>query len=173
MSECFFFKLCTSILLSIIVPQSEDIVLMTPEQFKKQYNIIAKTLHEVMKINTSSKSVTVKELTSGTEFEEKYDVLVLSLGASPLVPSSIKGTDKPYVFTVRNVADIKKIDDYIQAKNVKDIAVIGAGYIGMEVAENFKLAGKNVTLVEKLNQVVALLITIWLNSCIKNFMIKA
>ncbi|WP_024469433.1 NAD(P)/FAD-dependent oxidoreductase, partial [Treponema pedis] len=141
--------------LSRIVPKSENLVLMSPEQFKKQYNIIAKTSHEVIKINAKAKTVTVKDLASGKEFEESYDTLVLSPGASPLVPKSIKGADKPHVFTVRNVVDIKKIDDYIQANNVNDIAVIGAGYIGVETAENLRLAGKNVALVEKLNQVVA------------------
>ncbi|MGF7108531.1 FAD-dependent oxidoreductase [Treponema pedis] len=141
--------------LSRIVPKSENLVLMSPEQFKKQYNIIAKTSHEVIKINAKAKTVTVKDLASGKEFEESYDTLVLSPGASPLVPKSIKGADKPHVFTVRNVVDIKKIDDYIQTNNVNDIAVIGAGYIGVETAENLRLAGKNVALVEKLNQVVA------------------
>jgi len=141
--------------LSRIVPESEKLVLMSPEQFKKQYNIIAKTLHEVIKINAAVKTVTVKDLNSGKEFEESYDVLVLSPGAAPVVPRSIAGYDKPHVFTVRNVVDIKKLDDYVTANNVKDIAVIGAGFIGIEVAENFKIAGKNVSLVEKLPQVMA------------------
>ncbi len=150
-----FSNCCLPFFLSRMVSASENLVLMTPEQFKKQYNIIAKTSHEVLKVNASAKTVTVKDLTSGKEFEESYDVLVLSPGASPIVPSSIKGADKPHVFTVRNVVDIKAIDDYVQAKGVKNIAVIGAGFIGMEVAENFSLAGKKVSLVEKLNQVMA------------------
>nr|WP_253677632.1 FAD-dependent oxidoreductase [Treponema sp. OMZ 788] len=141
--------------LSRIVPESEDLVLMTPEQFKKQYNIIAKTSHEVLSVDPSKKTVKVKDLNAGKEFEESYDVLVLSPGAAPVVPRAILGHDKPHVFTVRNVVDIKKLDDYVTAHNVKDIAVIGAGFIGIEVAENFKLAGKNVSLVEKLPQVMA------------------
>ena len=150
-----FSNCCLPFFLSRMVSASENLVLMTPEQFKKQYNIIAKTSHEVLKVNAATKTVTVKDLTSGKEFEESYDVLVLSPGASPIVPSSIKGADKPHVFTVRNVVDIKAIDDYVQAKGVKNIAVIGAGFIGMEVAENFSLAGKKVSLVEKLNQVMS------------------
>lgn len=150
-----FSNCCLPFFLSRMVSASENLVLMTPEQFKKQYNIIAKTSHEVLKVNAAEKTVTVKDLTSGKEFEESYDVLVLSPGASPIVPSSIKGADKPHVFTVRNVVDIKAIDDYVQSKGVKNIAVIGAGFIGMEVAENFSLAGKKVSLVEKLNQVMA------------------
>ena len=150
-----FSNCCLPFFLSRMVSASENLVLMTPNQFKKQYNIIAKTSHEVLKVNAATKTVTVKDLTSGKEFEESYDVLVLSPGASPIVPSSIKGADKPHVFTVRNVVDIKVIDDYVQAKGVKNIAVIGAGFIGMEVAENFSLAGKKVSLVEKLNQVMS------------------
>ena len=150
-----FSNCCLPFFLSRMVPASENLVLMTPEQFKKQYNIIAKTSHEVLKVNAAAKTVTVKDLTSGKEFEEAYDVLVLSPGASPIVPASVKGHDKPHVFTVRNVVDIKKIDDYVQANKIDDIAVIGAGFIGMEVAENFRLAGKNVSLVEKLDQVMA------------------
>lgn len=150
-----FSNCCLPFFLSRMVSASENLVLMMPEQFKKQYNIIAKTSHEVLKVNAAEKTVTVKDLTSGKEFEESYDVLVLSPGASPIVPSSIKGADKPHVFTVRNVVDIKAIDDYVQSKGVKNIAVIGAGFIGMEVAENFSLAGKKVSLVEKLNQVMA------------------
>lgn len=150
-----FSNCCLPFFLSRMVPASENLVLMTPEQFKKQYNIIAKTSHEVLKVNAAAKTVTVKDLTSGKEFEEAYDVLVLSPGASPIVPASVKGHDKPHVFTVRNVVDIKKIDDYVQANKIDDIAVIGAGFIGMEVAENFRLAGKNVSLVEKLEQVMA------------------
>ena len=150
-----FSNCCLPFFLSRMVPASEKLVLMTPEQFKKQYNIIAKTSHEVLKVNAAAKTVTVKDLVSGKEFEEAYDVLVLSPGASPIVPASVKGHDKPHVFTVRNVVDIKKIDDYVQANKIDDIAVIGAGFIGMEVAENFRLAGKNVSLVEKLDQVMA------------------
>ena len=150
-----FSNCCLPFFLSRMVPASENLVLMTPEQFKKQYNIIAKTSHEVLKVNAAAKTVTVKDLVSGKEFEEAYDMLVLSPGASPIVPASVKGHDKPHVFTVRNVVDIKKIDDYVQANKIDDIAVIGAGFIGMEVAENFRLAGKNVSLVEKLDQVMA------------------
>lgn len=150
-----FSNCCLPFFLSKMVPASENLVLMTPEQFKKQYNIIAKTSHEVIKVNAAAKTVTVKDLALGKEFDESYDVLVLSPGASPIVPASVKGADKPHVFIVRNVVDIKKIDDYVKAKDIENIAVIGAGFIGMEVAENFKLAGKNVSLVEKLNQVMA------------------
>ena len=138
--------------LSRIVKESGDLVLMSPEQFKKQYNIVAKTSHEVFKVNAAQKTVTVKDLSSGKEFDESYDTLVLSPGASPLMPRAISGIEQSHVFSVRNVVDIKKIDDYVTEHSVNDIVVVGGGFIGIEVAENFKLAGKNVTLVEKLDQ---------------------
>ena len=112
-----FSNCCLPFFLSKMVPASENLVLMTPEQFKKQYNIIAKTSHEVIKVNAAAKTVTVKDLALGKEFDESYDVLVLSPGASPIVPASVKGADKPHVFIVRNVVDIKKIDDYVKANS--------------------------------------------------------
>ncbi len=141
--------------LSRIVPKSENLVLMSPEKFKKQYNIIAKTSHEVLSIDPSQKKVRVKNLTSNEEFDETYDSLVLCPGASPIAPRAIEGVDKPHVFTVRNVADIRNLDNYIKEHNIDKIAVIGGGFIGLEVAENLGLNNKNVTLIEKLNQVLA------------------
>ena len=141
--------------LSKIVPKSENLVLMNPERFKKQYNITAKTCHEVIRINVARKTVRVKDLNSGNEFDESYDVLILSPGAFPIVPKSISGSNKPHVFTVRNVTDISRIDDYINTHGVEDVAVVGGGFIGVEVAENLRLAGKNVSLIEKMNQVLA------------------
>lgn len=141
--------------LSKIVPKAEKLVLMNPEQFKNQYNITAKTYHEVIRINTADKTVRVKDLHSGNEFDESYDVLILSPGAYPLVPQSILGSNKPHVFTVRNVTDISRIDDYINTHAVTDVAVVGGGFIGVEIAENLRLVGKNVSLIEKMNQVLA------------------
>lgn len=140
--------------LSKTVPNSENLVLMSPEKFKNQYNIKAKTLHEVIKINPKEKKVTVRNLSDNSEFDESYDTLVLSPGASPIIPKSIEGIDKPHVFTVRNVLDIAKLDEYISKNNVQEIVVVGGGYIGLEVVENLVESGKKVKLVEKLNQVL-------------------
>src|SRR5699024_9709137 len=87
-------------------------------------------------------------------YEEDYDKLVLSPGASPIRPN-LEGIVKSNVFTVRIVVDIEKLNTYIKQKGMKDIAVIGGGFIGVEVAENLKLADYNVTLVEFANQVMA------------------
>ena len=140
--------------LSGIVENSDDLVLMCPEKFKKQYNIEARVNSEVTKINREDKTVTVKNLETGDEYEESYDKLVLSPGANPILPRSIEGISGDNVFTVRNVVDIKKLNDYIVNNNIEDIAVVGGGFIGVEVAENLHLANKNVSLIEAQNQIM-------------------
>ncbi len=140
--------------LSGIVENSDSLVLMSPDQFKKQYNIEARVNSEVMKINRNEKSVLVKNLETGEEYTEKYDKLVLSPGANPILPRSIEGIDGENVFTVRNVVDIKKLQAYLVDNDIQDVAVVGGGYIGSEVAENLRLAGRNVTLIEAQNQIM-------------------
>lgn len=140
--------------LSGIVEDSEKLVLMSPEMFKNRYNIEARVYQEVIQINREKKTITVKNLMTNQTYEEKYDKLVLSPGASPIRPN-IEGINNSNVFTVRNVVDIKNINSYIKQNGIKDIAVIGGGFIGVEVAENLKLANINVTLVEFANQVMA------------------
>lgn len=143
--------------LSGIVETSEELVLMDPEQFKNQYNIEAKVNAEVVTINRNEKTVEVKNLLSGNIHKETYDVLVLSPGANAIMPKSITGIDKEHVFSVRNVPDIEKIKTYVDKNEIENITVVGAGFIGLEVAENLRLAGKNVTIVEAAPQVMTIL----------------
>lgn len=139
--------------LSGIVENSNRLVLMNPEEFKKKYNIEARTQSEVVKINRTEKTVSVKNVVTGEEYEENYDKLVLSPGASPIVPN-LKGVHEKHVFTVRNVTDIERLNGYVQTVDAQNIAVIGGGFIGIEVAENLRLAGRNVTLVEFAPQIL-------------------
>lgn len=141
--------------LSGIVEDVDSLVLMDPEDFKSMYNIEVRVNNEVTKINRDKKTITVKDLVTGKEYEESYDKLVLSPGASPILPNSIEGVHNKNVFTVRNVVDIDNLNRYIKENDVKDVAVVGGGFIGLEVAENLRLAGLNVSLVEALNQVLA------------------
>ena len=141
--------------LSGIVEKSDDLVLMDPEEFKKKYNIEARINSEVIKIKREDKKVVVRNLETGEEYEETYDKLVLSPGANAILPRSIEGITRSNVFTVRNVVDIKKLNDYIVNNKIEDIAVIGGGFIGVEVAENLRLAGKNVSLIEAQDQIMA------------------
>src|SRR5690625_2069741 len=140
--------------LSGIVEDSADLVLISPETFQNRYNIEARIHQEVIKINRDKKTITVKDLLTNKTYEENYDKLVLSPGASPIRPN-LPGINNENVFTVRNVVDIENINNYITQKGIKDMEVIGGGFIGVEVAENLKLAGHEVTLVEFADQVMA------------------
>lgn len=141
--------------LSDVVKSSDSLILMDPVDFKERHNIEVKTRHEVTKIDRKTKTVTVKNLNTGKDRKVKYDKLMLAPGASPILPKSIKGIDSPHVFTVRNVEDIEKLKAYIDAEEIDDVAVVGGGFIGIEVAENLKEAGKNVNLIEGMPQILA------------------
>ncbi|MGM0125344.1 hypothetical protein IGI37_002742 [Enterococcus sp. AZ194] len=149
-----FSNCCLPFHLSGTIPDANDLVLMSPIQFKKQYNIIAKVNNEVISINKDEKTVTVKNRETGEHLDEPYDELILSPGARAIMPSSIKGIDAENVFSVRNVPDIVAIKQYIDEKQIEDIVVVGGGFIGLEVAENLKLAGKNISLIEATNQIM-------------------
>lgn len=150
--------------LSGIVPESDWLVLVDPGTFKVKYNIDARVNSEVISINRAEKSVTVRNTLTGETYTETYDKLVLSPGASPIVPN-IEGIRNDNVFTVRNVVDIDKLnkfvkkdsasDDHNSVNNTRDIAVVGGGFIGLEVAENLRKAGHTVTIVEAADQVLA------------------
>ncbi|PIC87288.1 pyridine nucleotide-disulfide oxidoreductase [Sporosarcina sp. P20a] len=139
--------------LSGIVEDSNKLVLMDPVAFKNKYNIEARVSQEVITINRKEKTVSISHVLTGETYEESYDRLVLSPGASPIVPN-LEGVDSKHVFTVRNVEDIERLNNYVQTKDIDNIAVIGGGFIGVEVAENLKLAGRNVSLIEFANQVM-------------------
>lgn len=139
--------------LSGIVENSKRLVLMDPVAFKTKYNIDARTSSEVVRINRAEKTVTVRQLETNEEYEESYDKLVLSPGAAPIVPN-VAGTNLSHVFTVRNVVDIEKLQRAIQQQDAQHITVIGGGFIGVEVAENLRLAGRNVTLVQSAPQLL-------------------
>ena len=128
---------------------------MTPELLKSQYNLDVKVEHEVVKINKEEKTITIRKVDSGEEYEESYDKLILSPGARAIRPSSIIGVDRDNVFTIKNVVDIDRLKKYIDENNIEDVAVIGGGFIGLEVMESSREAGKNVTLVEGTDQILA------------------
>ncbi|MDD4321179.1 MAG: FAD-dependent oxidoreductase [Acidaminococcaceae bacterium] len=141
--------------LSGIVDDSDKLIMMDPKRFKAQYDIEARVNSEVIKIKREAKKIVVKNLLTGEEYEEAYDKLVLSPGANAILPRSIEGITGTNVFSVRNVVDIKKLNSYIVDNEINDVAVVGGGFIGVEVAENLRLAGKNVSLIEALDQIMA------------------
>lgn len=141
--------------LSGMIEKAEQLILMTPEWLKMQYNLDVHVLEEVVKINRDAKTITIKKVMTGETYEESYDKLVLSPGANPIRPKSIKGVDKNHVFTIRNVVDIDKLKTYIDINEIEDIAVIGGGFIGLEVVESLREVEKNITLVEGASQILA------------------
>ena len=135
------------------VENSDDLLVITPERFKQQYNIDARIHQEVIKINREEKTIEVKDLINNEIISESYDSLLLSPGAKQIMPR-ILGTENSNVFSVKNVTDVVNIKNYLEENKVKDIAVIGGGFIGIEVGENLALAGYNVTIVEAQNQIL-------------------
>ncbi|HIW35166.1 MAG TPA: FAD-dependent oxidoreductase [Candidatus Paenibacillus intestinavium] len=139
--------------LSGIVEDSSKLVLMNPDSFESKYNIEARVQQEVISINRMDKTITVQHLATGEIYEESYDHLILSPGARPIIPN-LDGVQLPHVFTVRNVVDIERLNKYIQNNQINNIAVIGGGFIGVEVAENLRIAGRNISLVEFADQIM-------------------
>lgn len=136
------------------ISDREEMTLQTPESFNARFRVDVKVRHEVVAINPDRKTVTVRNLSGGEVFEEKYDKLVLSMGAKPIRPN-LPGIDDERIFTVRNVEDTFRIKDYIDATKPERAVVIGGGFIGIEMAENLRRLGTEVTLVEAAPQLMA------------------
>ena len=137
------------------VIQSRDaLLLQTPEAMKQKFNIDIRTANEVTQIDPEAKTVTIKDLKIGNEYKESYDTLVIATGSSPLKPP-IPGIDGPNIFTLWTIPDTDMIKAFVQERQPKRAAVIGGGFIGLEMAENLHEAGAKVSVVEMLNQVMA------------------
>ena len=141
--------------LSGTVESSESLIVMSPDKFRQSYDIDARTHSEVVSIDRQGKTIEVKNTLSNETVREAYDILVLAPGATPIRPKNIEGVTLPHVFTIRNVVDITNLKHSIDAGGIEDVAVIGGGFIGVEVAENLCRAGKHVTLLEAMNQILA------------------
>ncbi|MFB1100478.1 FAD-dependent oxidoreductase [Terribacillus sp. JSM ZJ617] len=134
----------------------DEVDTLTPRSaqwFKKRYNVDIFTRHEVINIDHERKTVTVKNLDTEEEKEDKYDTLVFATGATPLVPE-IPGVDQEHVFNVRTIQDATAIDRYMVQKNPNKATIVGAGYIGLELAEQLTHKGIEVTIVQRSNQVM-------------------
>ena len=136
------------------IEESDTLRLLDPQTFWDHYRIKALPLHEALTINRKEKTVKVRNLKNNTETDMPYDLLYLSPGASPIMPKSIEGIDLAHVFSVRNVQDVEKIAAWLDAKQVKKAAVIGGGFIGVEVMENLVERGLKVSLIDMAPQVM-------------------
>lgn len=139
--------------LSGIIEDADKLVLMSPEKFKVQYNIDVRVNSEVISIDRKNKEVQVRNYMKNEIYIEKYDKLILSPGAKPIVPK-IEGIEKVNIFTIRNVVDIDKLNNFVKGLDIKDVTVIGGGFIGVETAENLREAGYKITLVEGSEQIL-------------------
>ena len=136
-----------------VITDSSDLTLQTPESFWTRFRILVKVNHEVTNIDVTQKTVTVKNLLTGTECEEPYDKLLLSPGAKPVKPN-LSGIDSEKIFSLRTVEDTFRIHDYLEKTKAQSAVIVGGGYIGIEVAENLKEKGLNVTIVQRPNQLM-------------------
>ncbi len=136
-----------------VITERSRLFVMTPEKFKESLNVEAKVLHEVESINRTAKTVHVKNLKTGSVYDQYYDTLILSPGAAPMRPP-IPGIDDPAILSLRSVSDIDTIKAKIDLAETRRAVVVGGGFIGLEMAENMKERGLEVTVVEALEQVM-------------------
>ncbi len=126
----------------------------TEDAFEKRYAIDVRSSTEAIAIDRVKKTVRLHDLSSGKEYDESYDRLLLSPGAEPVRPK-LPGIDSKRVFVLRNIPDLDRIMAFLKTEQPRRVVVVGGGFIGMEVAENLQERGLSVTLVEGLNQVLA------------------
>ena len=131
----------------------EALTLQTPESFLSRFQVTMKVRHEVTAIHPERKCVTVRDLESGREFEESYDKLLLSPGAKPTQPR-LPGMGMEKVFTLRTVEDTLRIKEYINQNRPRSAVLAGGGFISLELAENLRELGMEVTIVQQLKQLM-------------------
>ncbi|SHH58679.1 NADPH-dependent 2,4-dienoyl-CoA reductase, sulfur reductase [Sporobacter termitidis DSM 10068] len=137
-----------------VIKQRSALILQTPEAMGAKYNTDVRVRQEVTGIDRAAKTITVKKLDTGETYDESYDTLVLSTGSSPVRPP-IPGIDSKRIMTLWTVPDTDRIRAYIGEHGVKSAVVVGGGFIGLEMAENLRHAGLEVSVVEMLEQVMA------------------
>lgn len=137
-----------------VITNKAALQLQTPQSFNARFGVDVRVKNEVIGVDSAAKTVTVKRVDSGETYTESYDVLVVSPGASPIRPP-IEGIEKNKVFTLRNIPDTYAIKEYVDANKPKTAAVIGGGFIGIEMAENLHARGVEVSIVEAQSHVMA------------------
>ena len=136
-----------------VITDPEDLTLQTPESFFTRFRVRMKTRHEVIAIHSERKTVSVKNLENGEIFEEGYDKLILSPGAKPAQPR-LPGVGIDKLFTLRTVEDTLRIKNYIQKHKPQSAVLVGGGFIGLEIAENLRELGMDVTVVQRPKQLM-------------------
>ncbi|MFK4944687.1 FAD-dependent oxidoreductase [Lactococcus garvieae] len=134
------------------IESRNKLILQTPESLAQRFNLDVRPDSEVVSIEPDNKEITV--VSNGISYTENYEALILSPGASPFIPP-IKGlAEADNVFSLRNIPDLDKITNYMEMEHRKQALIIGAGFIGLEMAENLRKLGLEVTIIEKANHVL-------------------
>ena len=136
-----------------VITDPDELTLQTPASFWKRFRVDMRVRHEVQSIDAENKTVSVKNLETGEVFAECYDKLVLSPGAKAVIPE-VPGVDSDKIFTLRTVEDTFAIKDYIRANNPKSAVMVGGGFISVELAENLRELGMDVTIVQRPKQLM-------------------
>ena len=136
-----------------VIEDPEALTLQTPESFLARFRVDMRVRHEVTAIHPEKKTVSVKNLETGEEFEEAYDKLILSPGAKPTQPR-LPGVGLEKLFTLRTVEDTFRIKDYINTHHPKSAVLAGGGFISLELAENLRELGMEVTIVQRPKQLM-------------------
>jgi NADPH-dependent 2,4-dienoyl-CoA reductase/sulfur reductase-like enzyme/peroxiredoxin family protein/rhodanese-related sulfurtransferase/TusA-related sulfurtransferase len=134
-----------------VIEKRDKLLLQTPESFHARFNVEVRVDSEVTSVDRQLKTVTVRH--NGQEYTEDYDVLVLSPGSTPVVPD-IPGAQSPRVMPLWNIPDMDRIVSALKDGEARTAVVVGGGFIGLEMAENLKHAGLDVTLIEMMDQVM-------------------
>lgn len=137
-----------------VIEHPEDLTLQTPESFFSRFRVNMKVRHEVTAIHPDQKTVSVTNLETGEKFEESYDKLLLSPGAKPTQPR-LPGVGLDKLFTLRTVEDTFRIKEYIQKNHPKSAVLAGGGFISLELAENLRELGMEVTIVQRPKQLMS------------------
>ena len=137
------------------ISEREKLIVTSVESMSNKFNIDIRNFSEVVKIDKKNKTVTVKNHKTNEIYEENYDNLVLSPGASPIKPPISGINDCDNLFILRNIPDTDKIKNFINENKPKHVTVVGGGFIGLEMLENLYDLGLNLTLVEASEQVMA------------------
>ena len=136
-----------------VIPDESSLLVAGAPLFRERFLIDLRTRHEAISIDRVAHEVEIRDLATGTTYRQRYDKLVLSPGAAPLRPP-LPGIDFPGIFTVRNIPDTRQIKGWIADHNAKAAVIVGGGFIGLEMAENLRHLGMEVTIVEMLPQVM-------------------
>jgi len=137
-----------------VIEDQKELTLRTPESLWNRFHIDVRVQHEVTSVDPVKKVVTVHDLKTGTFFTESFDKLILATGAKPVVPQ-MSGIDLANVFSLRTVEDTLSIRAFVETEKPESAVIVGGGYIGIEMAENLRNLGMDVTIVQRPAQLMA------------------